>query len=184
MHIPARYQDLLEDEPDTTERIRKGSGRIGAYRSSKPGVRRQVRLTGRAETQKTRRAAQAIKVTLSCPESLEELQSLAHDHYRDTAAADGRRVSSRTFMHPGNLDRITVNFIRHTRTVYDKSLLRSQFSSNDLRDHYNRELKIKCLAVIAEAFPDLNSECERQRLLVSKSFEEAAEEAAETLRAA
>lgn len=173
MQIPSRYQGYLEDDAPE-ERIRKSRGKVGAYRSGNPGVRRQVRLDSRSETDKVRRSVRSIKVTILGRETLPELFDLAYDTYRDQAGREGRTVAHRRFMAEANLHRITVNYLRHTRTVYDTSLLRQRFSAGGNRDVYNRELKIQCLDLIAGRYPALLEECDRQRLRVSRSLEESA----------
>jgi len=174
MQIPSRYQAFFEDEDAPVERVRRSRGKIGAFRSGKPDVRRQVRLDTRAEADKVHRSVRAIKVTIQGGEGLAELFNLAYEAYRTQARFEGRTVSARSYMAEVNLHRITVNYLRHTRTVYDANLLRSRYTASGLRDIYNRELKIRCLDLIAETHPALAGECDRQRMSVSRSLEEAA----------
>lgn len=174
MRITQHSLFALEDEPETVQKIRKGRGRLAAYTSSKPGVRREVRLTGQTEMRKVLRAARALKVTLQCHESLEELRALAYESYRLITIADGRTPMDLPRLHPSTVDRLTVNYLRHVRTVYDQSLLRNRFSTSDLRAWYNKELKARCLEEIAAAYPELADECGRQRMKVVQTLEEAA----------
>ncbi|HEX9086739.1 MAG TPA: hypothetical protein VF867_04355 [Arthrobacter sp.] len=174
MQIPSRYQGYLEDEDYPVERVRKSRGKVAAFRSSKPEVRRQVRLDSLAEAAKIHRSVRALKVTILGGEGLAELFNLAYDAYRTQARREGRTVSARTYMAEENLHRITVNYLRHTRTVYDANLLRTRCTTGNLRDIYNRELKIRCLEIIADTHPALAGECDRQRLSVSRSLEESA----------
>lgn len=162
-----------QDEPETVEKIRKGRGRLAAYTSSKQTVRRDVRLTGQTEMRKVLRAARALKVTLQCHESLEEVRRLAYQNYTEITLADGRTPMDFHRLHPNTVDRLTVNYLRHVRTVYDSSLLRNRFSTSDLRSWYNKELKVRCLALIAEEYSELSDECERQRMKISQTLEEA-----------
>lgn len=173
MRITQHSPFAREDDPETVEKIRKGRGRLAAYTSSKPGVRREVRLTGQTELRKVLRAARALKVTLQCDENLEELQRLAYGNYRAITLADGRTPMDFHRLHPSTKDRLTVNYLRHVRTVYDASLLRNRFSTSDLRSSYNKELKVRCLEQIAAAYPELSEECDRQRMKVSQTLEEA-----------
>lgn len=161
------------DEPETVEKIRKGRGRLAAYTSSKPGVRKEVRLTGQSEMRKVLRAARALKVTIQCPESLEEVRSLAYENYCEITVADGRTPLDFPGMHPNTVDRITVNYLRHVRTVYDASLMRNRLNNSDLRAYYNKELKARILAEIASAYPSLAEECDRQRMRIAQTLREA-----------
>jgi hypothetical protein len=161
------------DEPEPVQKIRKGRGRLAAYTSSKPSVRREVRLTGQTEMRKVLRAARALKVTLQCDETLEELRGVAYESYRLNAIADGRTPIELHGMHPATVDRITVNYLRHDRTVYDSSLQRNRLTSSDLRSCYNKELKLRCLDAIAAVYPELAVECERQRKKIALTLEEA-----------
>jgi len=86
---------------------------------------------------KVLRAARSLKVTLQCHEPLDELRSLAYESYRLITIADGRTPMDQPRMHPSTVDRLTVNYLRHVRTVYDASLLRNRFSTSDLRSWYN-----------------------------------------------
>lgn len=175
MHIPPRYQAYVDSDQEPMERLRKGRGRLAAYRSSNPVVRKAVRLTSRSELNKVRRAARSLKITMSCDETLEDLRVLAYNSYAELAWEDGRRVPDLERMRPENLDRVTVNYIRHNRTMYEHTLIMNGLNTYDLRHSYNVELKIKCLAEIARLFPELADECERQRLTVSRSLQEAAD---------
>lgn len=173
MRVTQHSPFVSQDELETEEKIRKGRGRLAAYTSTKPGVRREVRLTGQTEMRKVLRAARALKVTLQCHESLEELRHLAYENYTAITVADGRTPMDFPRLHPSTKDRLTVNYLRHVRTVYDASLLRNRFSTSDLRSWYNKELKSRCLEQIATAYPELADECERQRMKVSQTLEEA-----------
>lgn len=173
MRITQHSPFARQDDPETVEKIRKGRGRLAAYTSSKPGVRREVRLAGQTELRKVLRAARALKVALQCDETLGELQRLAYANYREITLADSRTPMDFHRLHPSTKDRLTVNYLRHVRTVYDVSLLRNRFSSSDLRSSYNKELKIRCLELIAAAYPDLAGECGRQRMKISQTLEEA-----------
>jgi Arc/MetJ-type ribon-helix-helix transcriptional regulator len=176
MHIPAKYQSLVDTDQDTVERVRKGRGRLGAYRSADPAVRRRVRLDTTSEMDKSRRNARAIKVDLQCPETLSELLDLAYSHYRAAAALQGRAVSSRAYISTENLHRITVNYLRHERTIYDNTLVRKARSGGaDHSNAYNQELKIRCLEVIAARFPELGTECDRQLQRVTSDLARATE---------
>lgn len=176
MHIPPRYQVFVDGDPEPMEKLRKGRGRLAAYRSSNPEVRKSVRLATRSELNKVRRAARSLKITMSCDETLDDLRVLAYNTYAELAWEDGgRRVPDFGMMRPENLDRVTVNYIRHNRTKYEHNLIVHGLNTNDLRRSYNIELKIKCLAEIARVFPELTAECERQRLAVSRSLQEAAD---------
>lgn len=174
MRITQHSPFAREDDPETVEKIRKGRGRLAAYTSSKPGVRREVRLTGQTEMRKVLRAARALKVTVQCDESLDELHRLAHENYTAITLADGRTPLDFHRLHPSTKARLTVNFLRHARTVYEASLMRNRFSTSDLRSWYNKELKARCLEQIAAAYPELAAECERQRMKISQTLEEAA----------
>ncbi|QOT19291.1 hypothetical protein [Paenarthrobacter sp. YJN-5] len=176
MRITQHSPFAAQDDPETVQKIRKGRGRFAAYTSSNPQVRREVRLTGQTELRKVIRAARALKVTLQCDESLEELRALAYKSYREIAIADGRTPMDQPRLHPATVDRLIVNYLRHDRTVYDNALLRNRFVTSDLRSSYNRELKTRCLEVIAAAYPELATECERQRLRISQSLEQAAQD--------
>jgi hypothetical protein len=174
MRITQHSLFAIVDEPEIVEKIRKGRGRLAAYTSSKPGVRREVRLTGQTEMRKVIRAARSLKVTLQCDEDLGELRRLAYENYRLITLADGRTPMDLPRLHPSTMDRLTVNYLRHARTVYDSSLLRNRFSTSDLRSSYNKELKARCLDEIAAAYPELAAECERQRMRIAQTLEEAA----------
>lgn len=174
MRITQHSPFATQDEPETVQKIRKGRGRLAAYTSSKPQVRREVRLTGQTEMRKVIRAARALKVTLQCDETLDELRALAYESYREITIADGRTPMDLPRMHPTTVDRITVNYLRHVRTVYDASLQRKRIITSDLRSWYNKELKARCLDVIAAAYPELADECDRQRLKITQTLEEAA----------
>lgn len=178
MHIPPRYQPLVDSDQEPMERLKKGRGRLAAYRSSNPDVRRSVRLTTRTEMDKVRRSARALKITMSGEETLADLRLLAYASYAEIAWYDGRTVPDFEKMRPANLDRVTVNYIRHNRTRYENALTENGFNTNDLRRSYNIELKISCLAEIARVFPELAEECERQRLVVSRSLQDAMDRAA------
>jgi hypothetical protein len=173
MRITQHSRFAAQDDPETVQKIRKGRGRLAAYTSSNPQVRREVRITGQTELRKVVRAARSLKVTLQCDEPLEELRVLAYESYREMTVAQGRRPMDQPRMHPTTVDRVTVNYLRHDRTVYDSSLLRNRFSTSELRSRYNKELKSRCLAEIASAYPELAAECERQRLKISQTLEEA-----------
>lgn len=173
MRITQHSPFARQDEQEVVEKIRKGRGRQAAYSSSKPGVRREVRLTGQTEMRKILRAARSLKVTLQCPESLDEIRQLAYGNYRIITEADGRMPSDFLRLHPDTVDRFTVNYLRHDRTVYDASLLRNRFNTSDLRALYNKELKTRCLDEIAAAYPELTEECGRQRMKFSQTLEEA-----------
>ena len=178
MHIPAKYQSLVDSDQDTVERVRKGRGRLGAYRSADPEVRRRVRLDTWSEMDKSRRSARAIKVDLQAPEGLPALLDLAYEHYRAAAALQGRTVSVRPYISTENLHRITVNYLRHERTVYDNTLVRkTRFGGADHTNTYNQELKIRCLDVISARFPELGTECSRQLLKIRRSLAQATDEA-------
>lgn len=172
MRITQHSPFVSQDEPETVEKIRKGRGRLAAYSSSKAEVRREVRLAGQTEKRKVLRAARALKVSIQCEESLEELRSLAYQSYTHVTLTDGRKPMDLHRLHPSTLDRLTVNYLRHDRTVYD-SLLRNRFSTSDQRAWFNKELKIRCLDEIAAAYPDLAAECERQRMKIGQTLEEA-----------
>jgi hypothetical protein len=161
------------DEPETVQKIRKGRGRLAAYTSSKPAVRREVRLSSQTELRKVIRAARSLRVTLQCDEPLTELRILAYESYCLTTITDGRTPMDLPRMHPTTVDRIMVNYLRHDRTVYDASLLRNRFSTSDLRSWYNKELKSRCLDEIATAYPELADECDRQRMKITQTLEEA-----------
>ncbi|MET4144138.1 hypothetical protein [Arthrobacter sp. UYCo732] len=165
---------VSQDELETEEKIRKGHGRLAAYTSTKPGVRREVRLNGQTEMRKVLRAARSLKVSLQCHESMDEIVHLAYESYTEITVADGRTPMDFNRLHPSTVDRLTVNYLRHARTVYDVSLLRNRFNTSDLRSWYNRELKSRCLEVIAAAYPSLADECERQRMKIAQTLEEAA----------
>ncbi|MBG0739025.1 hypothetical protein IV500_06370 [Paeniglutamicibacter antarcticus] len=174
MRITQHSPFATEDQPETVQKIRKGRGRVAAYTSSKPWVRREVRLSGQAEMRKVIRAARALKVTLQCDETLEELRGLAYESYRLIAIAEHRNPMDLPRMHPATVDRLTVNYLRHVRTVYDQSLLRKRFTTSDVRSWYNKELKASCLEEIASAYPALAGECERQRMMITQTLDEAA----------
>ncbi|MCU6480186.1 hypothetical protein [Arthrobacter sp. A2-55] len=185
MHIPPRFQAYLDTDTDPVERVRKGRGRIGAYRSANPELRRSVRLAGQSEHDKIRRATKALKVTIHAGCTLDELRHSAYEAHRvDVAARLGRTVTAFERMHPDNLDRITVNHIRHNHTEYDRSLMRNRFNTGDLRSAYNKEIKLKCLGEISRLFPSLAKECERQRLVASSNLEKALERSRSVQQAA
>lgn len=160
---------FLEEDPDTLQRLRKGRGRQAAYISSSHTVRRAVRLTSEAETGKIRRAARSLKVTLHCRDGLAAIRDLAYEAYRTRTLTEGRRPTLRRCLPAATLDRLTVNYLRHERTVYDRALLRGNGSTlSDRHVWYNSELKLRCLELIAATFPELGHECERQRIQAAK----------------
>lgn len=176
MRLIMHSQFAAEDHPETEERIRKGRGRQAAFTSSKPEVRKAVRMSSGTEHRKILRAARSLKVTLQCEEPLTELRDLAFYNYQALTVADGRVPLPWHRITAAFMDRITVNYLRHIRTSYDQSLIRNRFSGgSDMHVLYNTELKIRCLDTIAATFPELEPECTRQRTLIRPALDEAAE---------
>lgn len=115
-----------------------------------------------------RHAATLAKVAALPPPELpsrspEELRNLAIHHYNDLCAArEHHEKFASTSDSAEFLERITVNFVRHELTDYEKSLqvLHGQVGASDAR----MEVAERILDAIAEAYPWLGHECDRQAM--------------------
>ncbi len=101
----------------------------------------------------------------------ETLLDLAIDHYN--ARSNGNYVGASRDSDPDFLERIQVNFLRHELTNYDWHL--GQLKGYTGVEEARGRVRERVLDAIAEAYPDLASECSRQsdrvsRLHFAKSF--------------
>jgi hypothetical protein len=172
MRIPARFQEMVDADIEPVERLRKGSGRSGAFRSGNPDVRRDVRLSRRSDELKLRRAARAVRVTVISPGSTLELRDQTYRNYLETCEIDGKTPRMRTHINQPLWDRLTVNFLRHCCTTYDNLLEQSRDMPGQLRPLFNQEIKFQVLDEIGRTFPELAAECQRQRAYSGFSLEE------------
>jgi hypothetical protein len=163
MRIPARFQDLMDEDNEPDQRVRKGNGRSGAFRSGNPDVRREVRLAKRSGELKLRRAARAVRITVKAPETALELRDMTYRNYRETCEIEGKPVRLRVHLTAQMWDRLTVNFLRHRCTTYDDLLEQSRAMPGQMRQLFNQEIKIRVLEEIGRNFPELAAECNRQR---------------------
>jgi hypothetical protein len=96
----------------------------------------------------------------------EKLVHLACESYnelagqRSTERRDDGYLSASSGSDPAFLARITVNYIRHQLTIYESALY-AQFGKVGVEDAVDA-IRSKVYAAIAEAYPDLAEECERQ----------------------
>ncbi len=90
-----------------------------------------------------------------------ELEEKACNHYNFLQAERGKfdQIAS-TNAKRDFLDRICVNYLRHARTSYESCL--HKISGKVGRSSAYLEIREKVLEVIAEKYPYLESECERQ----------------------
>lgn len=172
MRIPARFQLMMDDENEPSERVRKGNGRSGAFRSGNPGVRRDVRLARRSDELKLRRAARAVRITVKAPASALELRDLAYRNYVTTVESDGKTPRLRPHISQSLWERITVNYLRHCCTTYDNLLEQSRDFPGQLRQLFNQEIKFRVLDEIGRCYPELTSECRRQKAYSGFSLED------------
>lgn len=182
MRIPARFQTMVDDDYEPDERVRKGNGRAGAFRSGNPDVRREVRLAKRSDELKLRRAARAVRITIKSPGSTLELRDLVYRNYRETCEREGKAARPR--IHITYWERLTVNYLRHCCTSYDNLLEQSRTLPGQMRQLFNQEIKIRVLDEIGRTFPDLAAECNRQRAYSGFNLEDHAGLAEDTLPAA
>jgi hypothetical protein len=146
MIIPPRFHLYLVAEAEPDEAMRPARGRTSV----------------RGETAKAIRAGRSVKVRLTAGETIDGIIRAAIDHNTDTRAARGHTATTLRTADTRFLHRITVNFLRHTRTCYDHTLVYRRSGSGGPAAAYNREVKLQVLATIAARYPDLAVECARQ----------------------
>ncbi|MBE4719506.1 hypothetical protein [Pseudarthrobacter sp. AB1] len=171
MRIPARFQ-LMDDDLEPSERTRKGSGRAGAFRSGNPEVRREVRLARGSDERKLRRAARAVRITVSFSGSTLDLRDHTFRNYRETCELTGKTPRLRAHINLELWNRLTVNYLRHCCTTYDNLLEQSRVLPGNLRPLFNQEIKFQVLDEIGRCFPHLAAECQRQRAYSGFSLED------------
>lgn len=87
---------------------------------------------------------------------LDEVEALGKEQWRSHKENQGEWVSG----YPGDIDRLTVNFIRHNLTKYDLHIFAvvNQVGKEDAL----LRLQERVFDAIASAYPDLEAECNRQ----------------------
>jgi hypothetical protein len=103
------------------------------------------------------------------PRPLDQIREQAVQNHAIRAWERGRETSYQDAPQEF-LDRITVNFLRHCTTAYER-LLDETWGKVGAENAYGL-IRARVLAAIADAYPELQSECERQ---VKKMGDRAAE---------
>lgn len=123
--------------------------------------RRARAVAARAAAELVRVAATARIHLPSAP--LADLQARAIDHYNrrgPRADDDGRWTPASAASDAGFLARITVNYLRHQRTTYDRDL--DSFVAKQGVREASQALRRRVYQHIAAAWPALADECARQ----------------------
>lgn len=97
--------------------------------------------------------------------NLREIQAYAVRHYNMRHAKEAGFTPITTDVPSAFLDRITVNYLRHVRTTYDARV--DYLYGKEGRRLAQSVLRGKILDLIAKTYPELQSECERQRAATS-----------------
>jgi hypothetical protein len=123
------------------------------------GERIAANLAARARRDRLLSEIARMKVTVRVM-AMDQVRQAAIHRFNRFAARDGRDVLS---PNPSLvlLDRITVNYIRHELTNYDRTLT-DMMKRYDIQEGADRIRKL-VLDEIALKYPRLSSECERQR---------------------
>jgi len=129
----------------------------------------KARRAGAAKAVQTRTATlleevNSIPITLTETRPLETVRRAAFDHWekrtRERMARRGENYRRDPEVTKDFSDRITVNFLRHSKTEYDDAL--DELYGRVGRDAAYHLVRGRVLDLIAERYPELADECARQ----------------------
>ena len=148
-------------------RVAEAEGTSEFVEMSKAVSRRREAAKRSAEARRKELLAKVETMPIDVrPLPIGELRSRAIEHFNDRVAEfemrDGRgRTRASIDSDPEFLDRITVNYVRHHLTDYDRTIA-SELASRPGVDDAVVTLKERVLDAIGEAYPDLEEETWRQ----------------------
>jgi hypothetical protein len=128
------------------------------HQRERAGRRQAARRAVETKAAKLRKELDAI--TIKVPDlDYDVLTRRAIDSY-NAGRPDSSMESASVHSDPAFLDRIRVNYLRHELTEYE--ILLGQVASRVGARDARLEIKERVLNAIADAYPDLASECDRQ----------------------
>ena len=119
----------------------------------------------RAVQTKTERLLAAVENTqvtvpfLPLPQVIQDACD-SYNHFHNSLDFDHDWVQATPDSDAGFLARITVNYLRHRLSLYEKEI-EKVFGKVGVRQAY-KEINLKVYAAISEAYPSLSKECHRQ----------------------
>ncbi|MBD7994008.1 hypothetical protein H9639_01680 [Arthrobacter sp. Sa2CUA1] len=129
-------------------------------RAREASRKRQLAARGRALEKKKQAVAVAEALELRLvPESWEDVQRKAVEHYNSRLRQNQSPAGPRTTR--SRLDRLTVNYLRHMQTSYEEEL--KEFKGVVGVGEAYLVVRNRILDLIAQAYPALQAECERQK---------------------
>jgi hypothetical protein len=121
---------------------------------------RQLAARGRALAKKKEAvaAAEALELRIE-PEPWQDMQDKAIAHFKGRLRRSQSPASRKTST--ARLDRLTVNYLRHQQTSYEEEL--KEFKGVVGVGEAYLVVRNRILDLIAETYPQLRTECERQK---------------------
>jgi hypothetical protein len=121
---------------------------------------RQLAARGRALAKKKEAvaAAEALELRIE-PEPWQDMQDKAIAHFNGRLRRSQSPASRKTST--ARLDRLTVNYLRHQQTSYEEEL--KEFKGVVGVGEAYLVVRNRILDLIAETYPQLRTECERQK---------------------
>lgn len=142
------------------ERVETVEGTDEFRRAREASRKRQLAARGRALEKKKQAVAVAEALELRiAPESWDEVQRKAIEHYNSRLRRNQSPAGPRTTR--SRLDRLTVNYLRHKQTSYEEEL--KDFKGVVGVGEAYLVVRNRILDLIAQAYPALEAECERQK---------------------
>lgn len=121
---------------------------------------RQLAARGRALAKKKEAvaAAEALELRIE-PEPWQDMQDKAIEHFNSRLRRSQSSASRKTST--ARLDRLTVNYLRHKQTSYEEEL--KDFKGVVGVGEAYLVVRNRILDLIADTYPQLRTECERQK---------------------
>lgn len=142
------------------ERVETVEGTDEFRRAREASRKRQLAARGRALEKKKQAVAVAEALELRiAPESWDDVQRKAIEHYNSRLRRSQSPAGPRTTR--SRLDRLTVNYLRHKQTSYEEEL--KEFKGVVGVGEAYLVVRNRILDLIAQAYPALGAECERQK---------------------
>ena len=142
------------------ERVEAVEGTEEFRRAREASRKRQLAARGRALEKKKQAVAVAEALELRIlPEPWEDVQRKAIEHYNSRLRRNQSPAGPRTTR--SRLDRLTVNYLRHQQTSYEEEL--KEFKGVVGVGEAYLVVRNRILDLIAQAYPALQAECERQK---------------------
>jgi hypothetical protein len=150
LDVPTRYQHLLvEDDPPPRKK-------------HKPD-RRQARNIDESRIRMVEKAAREVEVRLRADVTYAELRAESYAAMKNHYTCLGKHIQPLEDLSEHTLHRWMVNFLRHERTSYNHAISNLSRAAAQEPDIFREHLRRRLLGLIADRYPALLEECERQR---------------------